>query len=113
MDAVYRLERATAAEIRENMPSPPSISAVRRMVAILEEKGYLNHEWQGPRYVFSATIPREQARKEAIRRITDTFFDGSPVRAVATMIDLSASELSDEDFETLSELLKKAHKEGR
>jgi predicted transcriptional regulator len=113
MDAILRLGDATAADIRKNIPDPPSYSAVRRMLTILEEKGYLTHRWEGPRYVYSAAIDVEKARREALERLTDTFFDGSPVKAVATLIDRSAAELTSEELDALAALIERARKEDR
>jgi predicted transcriptional regulator len=113
MDAVYRLGRATAQQIRESIPSPPTYAAVRRMVAILEEKGYLRHDEEGARYVYYPTVDRERAGSSALRHVTRTFFDGSPAQAVAALLDASASELTDDEIARLGELVDKVRKEGR
>ena len=113
MDAVYRLNRATAAEVLENMPDPPSYSAVRTMLRLLEEKGYLKHEQDGPRYVYAPTLSRDKARQSALKQLMQTFFDNSTEEAVAALIDMSRSKLSDEELNRLSELIEKARKEGR
>ncbi|MCA9255608.1 MAG: BlaI/MecI/CopY family transcriptional regulator, partial [Phycisphaerales bacterium] len=83
MDIIYAMERATAVDVRERMAEPPSYSAVRATLRILEEKGHLSHEQDGPRYVYVPTVPREAARKSAVRHLIDTFFDGSAQHAVA------------------------------
>lgn len=113
MDIVYRLGRATAAEVRENLPDPPSYSAVRAMLRVLEEKGHLVHEQQGPRYVFVPTVSVEAARKSAIRRLMKTFFDNSLEEAVATLLAVSSSNLSEEELDRLVRLIEEARKEGR
>lgn len=113
MDIVYRLGRATAAEVQENLPDPPSYSAVRALLRVLEDKGHLTHEEQGPRYVYSATLPREKARKSAMRRLVRTFFDDSAEKAVAALLSMSAGELSDEELASLEELIEDARREGR
>ena len=113
MDAVYRLNRATAAEVLENMPDPPSYSAVRTMLRLLEEKGYLKHEQDGPRYVYAPTLSRDKARQSALKQLMQTFFDNSTEEAVAALIDMSRARLSDEELNRLSELIEKARKEGR
>jgi predicted transcriptional regulator len=113
MDIVYRLGRATAAEVRENLPDPPSYSAVRAMLRVLEEKGQLVHAQEGPRYVFRATVSVEAARRSALRRLMRTFFDNSLAEAVATLLDVSASNLSDEELDRLARLIDDARREGR
>lgn len=112
MDIIYRRGRATVAQVLEELPDPPSYSAVRAMLRVLEEKGHLEHEQEGPRYVYSPTLPRERARRSALRRLLDTFFEGSPEEAVAALLDMSA-DLTDEELERLSRLIEEARKEGR
>ena len=113
MDAVYRRGQATAAEVLEGLPDPPSYSAVRAMLRVLEEKGHLRHEQRGPRYVFLPTVPREQARRSALRQLVQTFFDGSTEQTVAALLDLSDRKLSDAELDRLSHLIDQARKEGR
>jgi predicted transcriptional regulator len=113
MDVVYRLGRATAAEVREALPEPPSYSAVRALLRILEEKGHLRHEQDGPRYVFLPTVPRDKARRSALRRLVQTFFEGSTAQAVAALLGEPGANLSDEDLDRLSRLIDQARKEGR
>jgi predicted transcriptional regulator len=113
MDAIYRRGQATSAEVLEDLPDPPSYSAVRAMLRVLEEKGHLQHVQQGPKYVFLPTVPREKARRSALRQLMQTFFDGSTEQTVAALLDLSASKLSDAELDRLSQLINKARKEGR
>jgi predicted transcriptional regulator len=113
MDAVYKLGEATAAEIMNAIPSPPTYAAVRRLIAILEEKGHLTHYSDGPRYVYRPTVDKEKAGKTAIAHLTQTFFQDSAARTVAAMLDSSVSELTDEELDELSELIEKAKGEGR
>ena|SRR5689334_11218831 len=113
MDVLYRLGRATAAEIHQGIPDPPSYSAVRAMLRVLEEKKHIRHEEKDLRYVFIPVVPRDKARRSAVRHLLDTFFDGSPEQAVATLLDLSAHDLSKEEFDRLAALVEKARKEGR
>src|SRR3954464_12538943 len=87
MDAIYRRGRATAAEVLEDMPDPPSYSAVRAMLRLLEEKGHLRHEQDGPRYVFMPTAPRDRASRSALTHVVRTFFDGSASEAVAALLN--------------------------
>src|SRR5262245_37449264 len=89
MDIIYERGQATAAEVLESLPNPPSYSAVRAMLRLLEEKGYLTHNQDGPRYVFMPTLAREKARKSALKQMLRTFFDGSTEEAVAALLDMS------------------------
>jgi predicted transcriptional regulator len=113
MDVVYRRGQATAAEVVEDLPDPPSYSAVRAMLRVLDEKGHLRHEQQGPRYVFLPTVPREQARRSALQQLVHTFFDGSTEQAVAALLDQSDRTLSDAELARLARLIAQARKEGR
>ena len=113
MDVLYRLERASAAEVHAALPEAPSYSAVRAMLRILEEKGHIRHEEKDLRYVFIPVVPREKARRSAVRHLLDTFFEGSPEQAVATLLDVSAGDLTREEFDRLAALIEKARQEGR
>lgn len=113
MDIIYELKKATAAQVLEHLPSPPSYSAVRALLRVLEEKGHLTHKHEGPRYVFSPTLPREEARQNALKHVLKTFFDNSTEEVMAALLDISEEELSEEDYNRLTELIKKARQEGR
>jgi predicted transcriptional regulator len=113
MDVLYELGRATAAEVRERLPDPPSYSAVRAMLRILEDKGHLRHEQDGPRYVFSPAVPREEARESALRRVVRTFFDGSAESAMSALLDLGVEDLDEEALRRLAQRIAEARKEGR
>jgi predicted transcriptional regulator len=113
MDVLYELGRATAAEVREGLPDPPSYSAVRAMLRILEDKGHLHHESDGPRYVFTPAVPREEARESALRRVVRTFFDGSAESAMTALLDLGVEDLDEEALRRLAERIAEARKEGR
>ena len=113
MDVIYSKGRATAAEVLEAIPSPPSYSAVRAMLRLLEEKGYLRHEQDGPRYVFLPTLSRERARQSAMKQLLQTFFDNSAEQAVAALLDMSRTKLSEAELDRLSQMIEKARKEGR
>jgi len=112
MEVIYTQGQATAAEVLESLPDPPSYSAVRAMLRILEGKGHLVHESDGPRYVFLPTTPREQARETALRGMIQIFFGGSPENAVAALLDLD-DELDAEALERLAERIAEARKDGR
>jgi predicted transcriptional regulator len=113
MDVIYRRGRATAAEVMQELPDPPSYSAVRALLRVLEAKGHVKHESHGPRYVFLPTVPREKARRSALKQLVQTFFDGSVEQAVVALLDLSASNLSGDELNRLSELIDQARKEER
>jgi predicted transcriptional regulator len=111
MDIIYERGHATAADIVARLQDPPSYSAVRAMLRILEAKGHLRHENQGPRYVFFPTVPRDQASRSALRGLVRTFFEGSTTQAVAALLE--QSRLSETDLARLAELIDEARKEGR
>ncbi len=112
MDVLFQRGQATAADIMENIPEPPGYSAVRAMLRVLEDKGHVRHEQDGPRYVFIPTVTRDKAKRSAMKHMLDTFFEGSTAQAVATLLDESGSKLSDDELERLSSLIDKARKEG-
>jgi predicted transcriptional regulator len=113
MDVIWESGRATAQEIRDRIPEPPSYSAVRALLRILENKGHVRHHQDGPRYVYEATIPRTRARRRALEHLVRTFFDGSTAGAVAALLDLKSSELTDEEFERLARIVDEAREDGR
>jgi predicted transcriptional regulator len=113
MDIIYQRGQATAAEVQESLPDPPSYSAVRAMLRLLDEKGYLKHEQDGPRYLFKPTLAREKARKSAMKQMLETFFDGSTEQAVAALLNLSKSKLGKEELDRMSQMIETAKKEGR
>jgi BlaI family penicillinase repressor len=113
MDIIYKMERASVAQVLENMPHPPSYSAVRALLRVLEEKGHLTHKQEGPRYIYFPTLPRDKARQNALKHVMQTFFDNSTEEAVAALLDISEGTLSEADYKRLSELIKKARIEGR
>jgi predicted transcriptional regulator len=113
MDVIYRLGRATAAEVHDALPDRPSYSTVRALLRVLEGKGHLRHVEDGPRYVYSPTVPRERARESALRQVVSTFFGGSTEAAVAALLDLTAARLSDSELNRLAGLIAQAKKEGR
>ena len=112
MDIVYRSGEATVSEVLEALPDPPSYSAVRALLRVLEEKGHLAHRQDGPRYVYLPTVPREEASQTALERLLATFFEGSVERTVATLLDLESGNLSDEELDRLAELVAAAKQKG-
>src|SRR5215212_6182277 len=82
MDILVRRKRATAADVLADLPDQPSYSAVRSMLRLLEDKGYVRHEWDGPRYVFLATADPIRLREDAVSHLVETFFDNSTESAM-------------------------------
>ena len=110
---INRRGRATAAEVLDDLPDPPSYSAVRALLRLLEQKGHLVHQQDGARYVFKPTVSRERARQSALSQVVRTFFDGSTAKAVAALLDLSGSKLSEDELDRLAGMIDEARKEGR
>ena len=110
MDVIYRRGAATAAEITADLPDPPTSTAVRTMLRILEDKGHLTHARDGVRYVYRATLDRDKAGESVISHVVKTFFNGSAERAMATLIDRPGSDLTDAELARLASLINKARK---
>jgi predicted transcriptional regulator len=113
MDVIYRRGRASVAEVRGDLPDPPSYSAVRAMLGLLEDKGYLRHQQEGLKYVYLPADDTSKVRNSALEHMVSTFFGGSPERAVAALLEMSDSRLSAKEKQTLYQLIKKAQQEGR
>lgn len=113
MDVLYRLGRATAAEVHAALPDAPSYSTIRALLKVLETKGHVRHTADGPRYVYTPTVSRERARESALRQVVGTFFDGSTEATVAALLGLSADQLSDAELNRLAALIAQAKQEGR
>jgi predicted transcriptional regulator len=113
MDAIHRLGEASVNEVRDQLPDPPSYSAVRTMIRLLEQKGWLRHRQEGVKYVYRSTQPLDRARKSALRHLLDTFFRGSTGDAVAALLDLSSEELTPEEFDRLTKLIDDARNENQ
>ncbi len=111
MNIIFRAGKATATEVMEGLADPPSYSAVRAMLRVLEDKGHVRHEQDGQRYVYLPTVAREKARKAALAHLVKTFFDGSVERAVTALLD-SGGRLTDEEYDRLARLIKRARSEG-
>jgi predicted transcriptional regulator len=113
MDSLYERGEATVSEVLDDLPDAPSYSAVRAMLRKLEEKGHLEHDARGPRYVYRPTLPREAAQDTAVQRLVRTFFEGSPSKMVAAILDSSSAELTEEELDELSALIEQARRRGR
>ena len=110
MDAVYRLGRATVADVLGELPDPPSYSSVRAMLRYLEDKGHLRHEEEGPRYVYLPTARTQDVRGSALSHVVKTFFDGSVSTAMAALLE--SRPLSRDEHARLSQLLEEAGVKG-
>jgi predicted transcriptional regulator len=112
MDIIYRRARATATEVQADLPDPPSNSAVRGMLRLLEEKGHLRHEIDGPRYVYVPTVDPSRVSKSAMRHLVRTFFDNSASSAVAAMLGMYESRLNESDLDRLEKLIEQVRNKG-
>jgi predicted transcriptional regulator len=113
MNIIFARGKATAVEVLEAMAEPPSYSAVRATLRVLEQKGHVRHEHDGARYVYKPTVNREKVRLSALDQLMATFFDGSAETVVATLIERQKGKLSNEELDRLSMLIEQARKEGR
>jgi predicted transcriptional regulator len=112
IDILYAQGRATAAEVQAALPDPPSYSAVRAMLRILEDKGHVRHVQDGPRYVYVPTVARDSAKRSAMRHMVRTFFDGSAEQAISALLDDSSARLSDAELDRLARLIDHARRSG-
>ena len=113
MEVVYRLGRATASAVRDQLPDPPSYSAVRGMLRLLEEKGHLQHSMDGIRHVYFPTVPRDDMRDTTMRHVLRTFFAGSVSAAMAALLEASDEPRSEKELDVLQKMIDRARKEGR
>jgi predicted transcriptional regulator len=111
MDVLFRLGRATAAEVMAELPGEPSYSTVRTQLRVLEQKGHVRHEPDGVRFVYMPAAPRHTVRRSALRHLVETFFDGSPEKAVAALLGGEAARLSSEQLDRIADLIAKARKD--
>jgi len=112
MDVLYRLERASVAQVLAELPGRLNYSTVRAQLRVLEEKGHLRHEEDGPRYVYFPAVPRDVARRSAFRHLVDTFFEGSVERAAAALLGGEVTQLSAAELDRLQRMIAKSKKEG-
>jgi len=113
MDILYRSGKATASEVLNAMPDPPSYSAVRAMLRVLEEKGHIKHREEGLKYVFTPVVAREKAKRSAVKHVMETFFNGSAEQIVAALLDGSSTKLTRGELDRMAEMIEKAKKEGK
>jgi len=112
LDVLYRAGRATCVEVQRDMTDPPSYSAVRTFLRILEEKKIVRHEQDGARYVYIPIVEKERASRSALRHVLSTFFAGSVTQAVSALLDEDSKNLSEDDWQRLSAIVEEARKEG-
>jgi BlaI family transcriptional regulator, penicillinase repressor len=112
MEILYQRGKASASEVREAMEDAPSYSAVRAMLRVLEDKGHVRHQEEGLKYVYVPVVARDKAKRSAVKHMLDTFFAGSPEQIVAALLDVSASKLTREELDRMSEMIEKAKREG-
>lgn len=113
MDVIYRLGEASAAQVQQAIPDPPGYSAVRALLAVLQEKGLVKHEKRGRAYVYQPTVSQHKVRDTALKHVVQTFFDGSVASVVTSLVNSSDKSLSDEDFERLEKLVREKRKQRR
>jgi predicted transcriptional regulator len=113
MDALYTLSEATVGEVMDRMPDPPSYSAVRATLRVLEEKGHVKHKQDGPRYLYLPTVSRDKAQSTALKHVVGTFFGGSVEQAVMALLSMPETKMSDDQLEKLAEQVRRAEEEGR
>lgn len=112
MDVLYRLGRATAADVQTALPGSPSDSTVRTQLRVLEGKGHVVHELQGNRFVYAPTVPRHSARRSALRHLMDTFYDGSRAKVVAALLGADTGKLTAEELEGIEALIRRAREDA-
>ena len=113
MEILYRGGKASTSEVLAAMEDPPSYSAVRAMLRVLEEKGHVRHQEEGLKYVYLPTMAREKAKRSAVKHLLDTFFNGSPEQIVAALLDVSATQLTREELDRMAEMIEKAKREEK
>ena len=113
MDVIYARGEATAAEVHSTVPNPPSYSAIRALLRILEEKGILQHREDGPRYIYLPVVPRETASRSALQGVVQTFFAGSLADAVAAFVDAENGQVSPEELKRLEQVIKEAKSKAK
>jgi len=113
MDILHAKGAAAAAEVQQELPDPPSYSAVRALLRILEEKGYIRHRQEGGRYVYLPRASKQTASRSALKRVVSTFFQGSVTQAMSALLESADTKLSGAELDQLREIIEQAKKEGR
>ncbi|MGH7710994.1 MAG: BlaI/MecI/CopY family transcriptional regulator [Gemmatimonadaceae bacterium] len=113
IDALYQLGEATVSEVMERLPAPPSYSAVRATLRVLEDKRLVRHRVDGPRYVYLPALPADKAAGAAVRHLVQTFFAGSTEQAVMALLESGDLELNSEELDRLADRIRESRKNGR
>ncbi len=113
LEILYQRGKSSAADVRAAIADPPSYSAVRALLRILEEKGHVRHQAEQLRYVYMPVVPRNKAKRSEVKRLLDTFFEGSPEQVVAALLDVSSTRLTPDELDRMAALIEQARKEGR
>ena len=113
MDILYRNGKASASDVLNAMPDPPSYSAVRAMLRVLEEKGHIKHQEEGLKYVYAPVVARDKAKRSAVKHVMETFFNGSAEQIVAALLDVSSTKLTRDELDRMAEMIEKAKREGK
>ncbi len=113
LEILYQRGKSSAAEVREAMADAPSYSAVRALLRVLEEKGHVRHQAEQLRYVYLPVVPRNKAKRSEVKRLLDTFFEGSAEQVVAALLDVSSTRLTQDELDRMAALIEQARKEGR
>jgi BlaI family penicillinase repressor len=113
MDALYQKGKSSASEVQDAIPDAPSYSAVRAMLRVLEEKGHVTHQAEGLKYVYLPTVPRDKAKRSAVKHLVDTFFKDAPDQVVAALLDVSSTRLTRAELDRMAEIIEKARREGK
>ena len=112
MSVVYRLGKASVAQVRDQLADAPSYSAVRAMLRILEQKGHVKHRAEGLKYVYVPVLGRDKAKRSAVKHLLDTFFSNSPEQVMAALLDVSSKHLTRDELDRMAEMIEKAKREG-
>ncbi len=113
LEILYQRGKASASEVREAMEDAPGYSAVRAMLRVLEEKGHARHQAEGLKYVYAPRVARDKAKRSAVKHLLDTFFAGKPEQIVAALLDVSATRLTREELDRMSEMIERARREEK
>jgi BlaI family penicillinase repressor len=113
MDTLYRRGKSSASEVRDAMPDAPSYSAVRAMLRVLEDKGHIRHQAEGLKYVYLPIVPRDKAKRSAVKHLVDTFFKDAPDQVVAALLDVSSTRLTRAELDRMAEIIERARREDK
>ena len=113
LDVIYSMKEATAKQVLKELPDPPTYSAVRATLSLLEKKGHLTHRREGVTYIYTPVVAPARARVNALKHVIQTFFSGSPMETVATLLEQESRQLTDEDFDQLEQLIEDARSRDR